>query len=97
MIYNFCCLTSSSYPEDDPMVVFMNEFDGTPLAGERWDAESDCIFLDKAMDGAGKYQYTYMYMYSQCIISDTANLKEKRKKLLISCECSIIIKVNMHM
>lgn len=55
MIYNFCCLTSSSYPEDDPMVVFMNEFDGTPLAGERWDAESDCIFLDKAMDGAGKY------------------------------------------
>lgn len=58
MIYNFCCLTSSSYPEDDPMVVFMNEFDGTPLAGERWDAESDCIFLDKAMDGAGKHQYT---------------------------------------
>lgn len=45
----------TSYPEDDPMVVFMNEFDGTPLAGEKWDAESDCIFLDKAMDGAGKY------------------------------------------
>lgn len=63
MIYNFCCLTSSSYPEDDPMVVFMNEFDGTPLAGERWDAESDCIFLDKAMDGAGRYQYSCIHVF----------------------------------
>lgn len=50
------------------MVVFMNEFDGTPLAGERWDAESDCIFLDKAMDGAGKYQYTFIPNVSSQIL-----------------------------
>lgn len=45
------------------MVVFMNEFDGILFVGERWDVELDCIFLDKVMDGVGKYQYIYMYMY----------------------------------
>lgn len=79
----------TSYPEDDPMVVFMNEFDGTPLAGEKWDAESDCIFLDKAMDGAGKYRLFPMYHPSYC------KLERKRKELLRSCQCSIIVVVNM--
>lgn len=79
----------TSYPEDDPMVVFMNEFDGTPLAGEKWDAESDCIFLDKAMDGAGKYLLFPMYHPSYC------KLERKRKELLRSCQCSIIVVVNM--
>lgn len=46
------------YPEDDPVVTFMAEFDGTPLGGEKWKAEHDCIYLDKAMDGCGKNWFT---------------------------------------
>ena len=41
------------YTEDDPMVPFMAEFDGTPLAGEEWDANNDVIYLREALDGLG--------------------------------------------
>lgn len=67
------------YPEDDPMVVFMNEFDGTPLAGERWDAESDCIFLDKAMDGAGTNEDAIIHVIANRTNAQRQKIKKKFK------------------
>ena len=45
----------SKYKDDDPVVAFMANYDGTELVGKDWDSEWDCMYLKEACDGAGKY------------------------------------------
>ena len=47
--------TFKSYPEDDPVVVFVTARDDDNwLSGKDWDCEQDCTYLREAMDGCGK-------------------------------------------
>ena len=46
--------TFKSYPEDDPVVVFVTARDNDNwLSGKDWDCEQDCTYLREAMDGCG--------------------------------------------
>lgn len=42
------------YPEDDIVVKFYKEERDTDLAGEDWDPEADCEYLNVAMKGPGE-------------------------------------------
>nr|XP_022327032.1 annexin A4-like isoform X2 [Crassostrea virginica] len=69
----------SVYPEDDPVVTFMAEFDGTPLGGEKWKAEHDCIYLDKAMDGCGTNEEAIIHVIAHRSNEQRQVLKKKFK------------------
>ncbi|OWF40346.1 annexin A13-like [Mizuhopecten yessoensis] len=71
--------TYTKYQEDDPVVVFMQEFDGTSAGGERWDSEYDCIYLDAAMDGLGTNEDAIIHVITARTNSQRQELKKKFK------------------
>ncbi|XP_060066615.1 annexin A7-like [Ylistrum balloti] len=67
------------YTDDDPVVPFMDTFDGTPAAGEKWNSEYDCIYLDAAMDGLGTNEDAIIHVVTTRCNSQRQELKKKFK------------------
>lgn len=67
------------YTEDDPVVPFIDEFDGTKAAGESWDSEYDCIYLKEAMDGLGTNEDAIIHVVTTRNNEQRQELKSKFK------------------
>lgn len=53
------------YDAGDPVTKWFKKDKKQDIAGEEWDPQYDCEYLDKAMAGAGKY-----CLYKPTIYSD---------------------------
>ncbi|XP_033754310.1 annexin A4-like [Pecten maximus] len=69
----------TKYTADDPVVPFIAEFDGTEAAGEKWNAEYDCIYLDAAMDGLGTNEDAIIHVITTRNNSQRQDLKKMFK------------------
>lgn len=52
------------FKDDDPVVAYIRDYDGTELAGEKWDPEMDVMYLKEACDGCGTNEDAIIYVCS---------------------------------